>query len=939
MKSVIDGDSFFAGVSIHDCINKIKEISLKTDEILVLFIRDVELCNQLLRYQKWGGVKVKIQRLWSIEEKNDALDVVILEAYATGSLADLVLTNNNLLKTSLAERYPTSIDGSKSRNRSKTLSLNSLHEEKLKLAFLSPLPPNKSGIADYSAMLIPELSKLYDVEVFSDLENDFDYRSYHTFESVASEFDRIVYQIGNNPIHNDIYELMLKYPGVTVLHDFNLGDLIHFREAHDGKLKELTSTLIEQHGYKSLIENDWGQIFTRYPCSGEVFKSSLGTLLHSEVSVDKAVTYYSAESNVIQIPLVRREPKYLNSSFRKELVIPEDVMVVSTFGQVGEPKMHLDILDAWIEGDYLSNKGLLLCIVGGIPDNSYGASFKEKMSSIGENPNVRVTGFVNDDVYEQYLATTNIAIQLRTESRGETSAALLDCLNYGIPTIVNDNDSFEYANKSVAYILDAGVDAKEIVKSLGTLIKDKSLRKKLSKKSTKLIASMHRPEHCAALYMEAIENIYSRNISTTNSLVNKLKSTGVINGLLSHKVELAKAIALNELALQNTRTVYVDITAVHQTDLRTGIQRVVRALSREMLLDDTYAVNVKLVYLSDKAGYWEYYEASNFTKSLLGIEHEVLSDLPVLFGPNDILLMLDFTSDGIAEVFFESQHLYPKLEATGTKVLYVVYDLLPIRMPEFFPHGTAVHHHKWLEFVAQSDGVLCISEAVKNDFLSWVDEENIALNADFYAGSFPLGFDLINTNPSTGYPDGSEQILGEISENLSFLMVGTIEPRKGHVQVLQAFIELWNLGFDFRLVFVGKKGWLSEEGLSILEDAVQNYSEFIWLNGISDEFLEEVYNKSSCLISASEGEGYGLPLIEAASKGLPIIARDLPVFREVAQNCAYFFRNENGTDVIKSAILDWNDKYKSALHLSSKNIRLFTWSECKDILMEKILKV
>ena len=254
------------------------------------------------------------------------------------------------------------------------------------------------------------------------------------------------------------------------------------------------------------------------------------------------------------------------------------------------------------------------------------------------------------------------------------------------------------------------LSTEDIVDSLNTLINDKGIRKKLTKKSTKLLSTAHRPEHCAALYMDAIESIYSRNTYTTSSLVNKLKSSGVLGGLSKHKVELAKAIALNELALQQSRTIYVDITAVHQTDLRTGIQRVVRALSREMLLDENFAVNVKLVYLSDKAGYWEFYEASNFTKYLLDIEIEVRSDLPVLFGPNDILLMLDFTSDGLAEVFFETPHLYPKLQQAGAKVFYVIYDLLPIRIPEYFPPGTAKQHQKWLEFVAKSDGVFCISE-------------------------------------------------------------------------------------------------------------------------------------------------------------------------------------------------------------------------------------
>ena len=412
---------------------------------------------------------------------------------------------------------------------------------------------------------------------------------------------------------------------------------------------------------------------------------------------------------------------------------------------------------------------------------------------------------------------------------------------------------------------------------------------------------------------------------------------GLHTELSNYKLELAKSIVLNEHACSTEKNLFIDITSVHQTDIRTGIQRVVRAISREMLLDTNFDTKVKLVYLSDKAGYWEYYEASIYTKNLLNIEHEVMPDLPVFFGANDTLLHLDFTSDGLANVFFNTPHLYPMLEQIGTRVLYVVYDLLPVRMPEYFPEGTAEHHQRWLEFVAKSDGVMCISESVKNDFMTWVGENKLHLKSSFKARSFPLGCDLINSNPSKGFPEGSDEVIQEIRDNLTFLMVGTIEPRKGHIQVLRSFIELWKEGLNFRLVFVGKKGWLGEEGISLLSNTVKNYPEFIWLNGISDEYLEEIYDASSCLLAASEGEGYGLPLIEAAGHMLPIIARDLPVFREVAQNCAYFFKNESGTDVIKDAVLTWNELFEKSSHPLSANIELSTWKDCKDSLLEKIV--
>lgn len=133
--------------------------------------------------------------------------------------------------------------------------------------------------------------------------------------------------------------------------------------------------------------------------------------------------------------------------------------------------------------------------------------------------------------------------------------------------------------------------------------------------------------------------------------------------------------------------------------------------------------------------------------------------------------------------------------------------------------------------------------------------------------------------PSHGMPENSEQVLSTLRASPSFLMVGTIEPRKGHAQTIAAFDELWSRGFDINLVIVGKQGWMVET----LSERLRTHPEFgqrlFWLEGISDEYLEKLYVASACLIAASEGEGFGLPLIEAAQHKLPIIARFAGVSR------------------------------------------------------------
>jgi glycosyltransferase involved in cell wall biosynthesis len=98
------------------------------------------------------------------------------------------------------------------------------------------------------------------------------------------------------------------------------------------------------------------------------------------------------------------------------------------------------------------------------------------------------------------------------------------------------------------------------------------------------------------------------------------------------------------------------------------------------------------------------------------------------------------------------------------------------------------------------------------------------------------------------------------------------------------------------------------------------------LQGISDEFLERVYSVSACLIAASEGEGFGLPLIEAARHNLPIIARDISVFREVAGDYAFYFHGERGANLAE-AVEEWLKLYEVGAHPKSEDMSWLTWEQ------------
>jgi glycosyltransferase involved in cell wall biosynthesis len=208
-----------------------------------------------------------------------------------------------------------------------------------------------------------------------------------------------------------------------------------------------------------------------------------------------------------------------------------------------------------------------------------------------------------------------------------------------------------------------------------------------------------------------------------------------------------------------------------------------------------------------------------------------------------------------------------------------------------------------------------------------------------------LGADIAVSARSVGLPENAQEVLKNLQSRPSFLMIGTIEPRKGHLQTITAFEQLWNEGHEINLVIVGKEGWkplpdAQRRTIPKIVATLRHHKELgqrlFWLEGISDEYLEKVYAASTCLLMASEGEGFGLPLIEAAQHKLPILARDIPVFREVAGEHAFYFSGLE-PEALAKAVKEWLELYKNGRHPKSDAMPWLTWRESTKNLVNILL--
>ena len=222
----------------------------------------------------------------------------------------------------------------------------------------------------------------------------------------------------------------------------------------------------------------------------------------------------------------------------------------------------------------------------------------------------------------------------------------------------------------------------------------------------------------------------------------------------------------------------------------------------------------------------------------------------------------------------------------GYKVVSVFYDLSPIIEPEYFEKGVANNFKNyWIAQFRYTDLVLSISKTITHELKKFLKESNWATKKNLEFGSIKLGCDFL---PKI-------QNIDVIRKKNKFLSVGSIEPRKNVVLILEAFELLWKDNYDVSLTLVYNNTWHEESLLSRLKNhRLMNKKLFLIYNS-SDRELSFEYQSSSFFISASLYEGYGLGLAEALNYGCTVFASEIDVYRELYKNNVHFFKNNKFT--------------------------------------------
>jgi hypothetical protein len=166
-------------------------------------------------------------------------------------------------------------------------------------------------------------------------------------------------------------------------------------------------------------------------------------------------------------------------------------------------------------------------------------------------------------------------------------------------------------------------------------------------------------------------------------------------------------------------------------------------------------------------------------------------------------------------------------------------------------------------------------------------------------------------------------------------MVGTLEPRKGHGFVLDAFEQLWMKGINCRLCIIGKIGWNIEDVERRIRTHPELSKRLLFIEDPSDAEIERFYGSATALVMASISEGFGLPIIEAAIHQVPSVLSDIPVFREIGGEGSIYFSLESPGNLVNAVknVIEMSPQNRQGM---AKKIVALTWRESAARILEII---
>jgi glycosyltransferase involved in cell wall biosynthesis len=387
------------------------------------------------------------------------------------------------------------------------------------IAYFSPLPPERSGISDYSAELLPHLAELADVTLFTAHPGlvagmpcgQYRVHAVDEFPGLRWNYDIALYQIGNSGFHREIYAMLRRYPGVTVLHEYVLHHLVFDCTLGLGDF----AGYIREMGYatgasgaelgRQVCQGQQAPPLFDVPLNDRTLDCSLGVIVHSRF-VQARILQERPTLPTVTVPSpIQRPPEQLLS--RRSLGCPEGALVFASAGRITSAKQICPALQAFARLSQEFPEAIYV-LVGDEPEPVVG--LETALQTLGLEGRVRCTGFIPDlEHFVAWIAAADVLLNLRQPTAGETSATALRGLAAGKPVIVTQDGWYDELPSDVCVKIPPG-EPEALLSAMHRMAFSAQEREAIGRRAAAYAAKEHDPARAAEAYIRFIDRILAR---------------------------------------------------------------------------------------------------------------------------------------------------------------------------------------------------------------------------------------------------------------------------------------------------------------------------------------------------------------------------------------------------------------------------------------------
>ena len=380
--------------------------------------------------------------------------------------------------------------------------------------------------------------------------------------------------------------------------------------------------------------------------------------------------------------------------------------------------------------------------------------------------------------------------------------------------------------------------------------------------------------------------------------------------------------------------IYIDVSVLTLATFVTGIQRVTREITIRLIEKEQenvvllhYNARENIYHRINNDAFCQYYRYGKGVKNkMITRERIELSEMT----EGDVFFDLD--AAWMCRV--KRSWLLPILKKQGVRIVAHIYDIISITHPQYcLERGV----YNFMDFIGAhlqyADDIIVNAQATVDELQRLTQRLRISLPTCHVV---PLGADFAKQEIIT--EDQVPKNVVEAVQNRPYiLMVGTIEPRKNHKLLLEAYDKgLKEMGYN--IIMAGYMGW-NMEGFEQKLESHHDYGKRIFhFTGLDDKAIAFLYQHAKFLAFCSYTEGFGLPIIEAIQRGTPVLAADVPVLREVGGDYCVWFEQDNAEELCEAVEQNKkNSQYRKIKEIIDKYISV-TWRECMDLVSDILKK-